>query len=281
MDVTDESLTKFQRWLRRRGRAEGTADSYMYQVARCAELDDPLERLLDPDLSPKYIHTIAAALKSWARFSKDGDLELELAEIKLPAAKRVKEKSILTREDWSKLREEINRADYISEPVRAELGMMASRGFRRGDILRLRKSDIAGALKSGTLVYEAKGRRRLAFPISSHWGPYLELLMEAGGRKKWERVCDLVSPGSNPKTRMDTAGKTITRSLSYCGEEVGIEDIHPHLLRRTYATFYYEACQDPVKLKDHMQWANIETAMLYVAASNQEELEAVADTLFS
>jgi len=35
-----------------------------------------------------------------------------------------------------------------------------------------------------------------------------------------------------------------------------------------------------VKLKDHMQWANIETAMRYVAESNAKELESVAEKMF-
>jgi len=278
--VTDKSIDGFRQWLRRRGRGDGTVKSYLYQVRRCVEFEDPVERLLDTSKSPKYVHTIAAALRAWAKYTKDKELELELSEIRLPAAKRVKERSVLTKEEWKKLRSEIDEADYITDPVRAGLGIMANRGFRRGDVLRLRKPEIASALKTGTLVYEAKGRKRLSFPLNDHWGSYLELVMKTPKRVKWERVYDLVSPASKVGSRMDTAGSTLSRALTYCGEAVGIDEIHPHLLRKTYATYFYEACKDPVKLKDHMQWSNIETAMLYVAASNRGELEAVAESIF-
>jgi integrase len=74
----------------------------------------------------------------------------------------------------------------------------------------------------------------------------------------------------------------ITRSLEKCALNIGldVDDVHPHLLRHTYATRYYEACQDPKKLQDHMSWANIATAMNYVGQSSREELDAIADAMF-
>ena len=262
----------FRKWLFRRGKADSTADAYCYQVSRGIDLD----RLVDRESAPKYLHSIRAAYKAFARFTKDDDLLEELEEISLPPAMRVHEKEALTKEEWLTLIDEIDSADYISEPVRSVLGMMACRGFRRGDVLRLRRVDISKGLNQGILTYEAKGRRRLSFPINDHWGSYLETLVET----KFDRVCDAVAPGSESGSSHDSAGSAVSRALEICAAEVGLEGVHPHLLRKTYATQFYLACEDPVKLKDHMQWANIQTAMLYVAKSDQKELEAVADSLF-
>jgi integrase len=268
-EPTDRELADFRRWLLRRGRSEGTATLYSYHVLRAYEEGDPVDRLT-AELAPKTLHGIAAALKSWARFNKDPELELELADVSLPPAARVKEKKAIPREAWLALIDEVGEADYIAEPVRGVLGLMACRGFRSGDVLRVTGAQTASAFKTGTLVFVAKGRRRLSFPLSPRWQPYLELCAPRKGRQVWQDIAP----------QRSSAAKTVARALSACASEVGIDEIHPHKLRGTYATYYYQACQDPVKLKDHMQWQSIETAMLYVATAGQKELEAVADTLF-
>lgn len=265
-------LQDFRKWLRRRGRTQGTANAYAYQISRGIDLD----RLVDEDAAPKYLHSIRAAYKSYAKFMKDDELMDELEEIALPPALRTREKSILTKDQWRDLIDEIDEADYISEPTRAALGMMACRGFRKGDVLRLRKEDVARGLSEGVLTYKAKGRRLLQFPVNDHWGPYLEILNQF----KFQHVAEIVSPRADLESAHDSAASSVARSLSGCAEEIGVDDIHPHLLRKTYATLYYQKCKDPEKLRAHMQWASIQTAMLYVAKSDQKELEAVADSLF-
>ncbi|MDP2607264.1 MAG: site-specific integrase [Deltaproteobacteria bacterium] len=270
---TDEELQGFHKWLRKRGRCQGTADLYTYQVRRSyTGGEDPLDRLLDDTAAPKTLHSIASALRAWAQHTRNDALKHEISEISLPAASRISEKKVLTRKQWLDLRQEIDQADYIDDPVRGVLGLMAARGFRRGDVLRLTRDVIKDSFTSGTLTYVAKGRRRLSFPVTRHWEASLKLCYP----RKDETVAECVSPGHT----LGAAEKTVSRALTACGEEVGIAKINPHLLRKTYATYYYEACKDPVKLKDHMQWAAIETAMLYVAQSSQKDLEAVADTLF-
>jgi integrase len=279
--VPADQLEAFQVWLRKYGRTASTADRY----AKCVsvsykEYDDPTEKLIDDDLAPLYLRTLRAALKAWAEFHNNSDLAEELSKIRLPPGIRQAPKAPLSVEEWRILRKEINEGKWLTnEAMRAELGMMACRGFRVSDVLRIKKEEVEEALLQGVLAYQGKGRKRIEFTVAPIWRPYLEILAAQGG--EWERVEDLISPKSKPKARRASATRKVERTLIRCGKKAGIEkSLHPHLLRHTYATRYYEACKDPMMLKEHMQWSNVNTALGYVDAGKVTELDKVASSLF-
>jgi integrase len=279
MEITTEDLDDYRVWLRKYGKSKDTAGQYAMNVRRAYAAGGPLERLVDTDLSPKYLQLIKASLKAWAKFCKDDELAAELNEVRLPPALRRKESVPLTKEEWQNLRAEVEEASYLKEPMRGELGLLVCRGFRRGDVLRLKRKEVTNALRKGVLDYEGKGRKRLLFTVAPSWRRYLEIFAD---HKGWDRVEDLISPRSKPERRRDSAGKAVARALEKCGSRVGLdpEDMHPHLLRKTYATLYFQKCLDPVKLQKHMQWSNVETALGYVSAGSVGELDAIADSMF-
>lgn len=277
----------YREWLRRRGLGDSTIHQYVFHAGRAVGGEDPFDRITDRGLSPKYRRVCKAAIISFARYNESlGDKEAtktiaSIKEVKLPSPVRQEVKVPLTMEQWRALRAEIDEADYISEPMRCELGLMASRGLRRGDVLRLHRKEISEALKTGTLSYVAKGERRLEFGVLS-WVGYLETLhREFSAAKGSEVVADLISPGSAEKTRMKVAGALVVKGLRKVAAKVeGIDEIAPHDLRRTYATHYYEACgKDPAKLQAHMCWSSLTTAMGYVNAGSRESLDAVAEEM--
>lgn len=279
MEISEDDLNDYQLWLRKYGRSKDTAEQYAMNVRRAYEAGGPLERLVDTDLSPKYLRLIQASLKTWAEFCKDDELSEELKLIKLPPAIRRKVSTPLTEKEWKNLRTEIEEASYLREPMRGELGMLACRGFRRGDVLRLKRKEVTNALRKGVLDYEGKGRKRLNFTVAPYWRGYLEIFASYKG---WDRVEDLISPRTKPETRRASAGKAVDRALKKCGAKVGLDpqDIHPHLLRKTYATLYYQKCLDATMLQAHMQWSDVSTALGYVSAGSVGRLDAVADSLF-
>jgi len=279
MEIEESELEEYKLWLRKYGRSKDTAEQYAVNVRRAYAVGGPLERLVDTELSPKYLRLIKASVKAWAEFHHDDDLVAEIKRVKLPTAIRRKESVPLTEKEWRNLAQEIDEADYIPEPMRGELGMLVCRGFRRGDVLRLKRKEVTTALRKGVLDYEGKGRKRLVFTVAPSWRKYLELFADFD---KWDRVEDLICPAASERTRRDSAGKAVSRALEKCGSSIGLdsEDVHPHLLRKTYATLYYAKCLDPAKLQAHMQWADITTAMGYVNAGTREELDAIADSLF-
>lgn len=277
MPISERELEDFKTWLVRYGRSKGTAAQYARNVRRAFEDGDPLSKLTDPDLSPKYLHLIKASLKAFSQFNDNSHLLLELQKVRLPPSRRRAAGVALSKSEWEALRQEIDDAAYLKEPTRAVLGMLACRGFRVGDVLRLKRKEVAKALKKEVLEYEGKGRKRLRFTVSPHWKPYLGTFVE---HRDWDRVEDLISPGA--EDRRKSAGKAVSRALEKCGTAIGLdpEELHPHLLRKTYATLYYGKCSDPELLRQHMQWQSVEVAMGYVKELSQKQLDAVADELF-
>jgi integrase len=72
----------------------------------------------------------------------------------------------------------------------------------------------------------------------------------------------------------------VERALSTVAARLGIEDLYPHRLRRTYATEYLRALgpdsEAPIKLQQHMQWASMTTAFMYVDHPRGAALDEVA-----
>lgn len=268
----------FTEHLRRYGRSPGTIRTYQRVINGLQKCRDPFERLNDDSLSPKYRALNRAVLSAYCKFKGNDELLRELSLVKLPPPRRLQNKQPLTDDQWKALRHEIHRASYLDPPVRAEIIMLVNRGFRCGDVLRLRATEVKQALRSNVLNYQAKGGRRLEFSVTRHWKPALACFDEYFEEFEDDsQVWELISDGSQ-----ESAHKQIAKGLVECGERVGVkpDDMHPHLLRKTYATRFYNLCKDPLKLRDHMQWASIETAMLYVAGADRAELDDLAEGMF-
>jgi site-specific recombinase XerD len=274
-------LDAYAAWLRRRG----TAPSSIKEYVRLAAFPDPIERMTDRTLSPKYRRLIKAVARSYARFNEDKTLLDELDEVRLPAAVRKHAKIPLPKHDWKRLIDEIDAADYIDEATRAVLGIMATRGLRLGDVLRLSKHEVTAALRDGILAFTAKGERRLEFGVTKTWRPYLEMLQAAfveQAHRRPRQVWDLIAHrAGNP---YKAASLSIGRALRVVGKEAGLEvrELHCHRLRRTVASTFFEICgHDPMKLKAYLQWQSLETAMGYADHVKREDLDAVGEKMFT
>jgi integrase len=281
--VKQRDLHGFRNWLFEFGLAEGTVDIYSRNVRLAYAEGGPLVRLRDDGLAPKTRRHILASCRRWAEYREDAKLTKSLRRLRLPPPRRKTAKIPLERDQLFALVDEIDGADYLGDAMRAQLGMMACRGFRCGDVLRLKRREIVNALGTGTLAYEAKGRRRIEFSVLGTYSRYLDIFMEYSS--KWTRVEDLISPASQPgRRRRKAAAQASSRALIKCADALDIDNIHPHRLRRTYAVEYLRALQgDPeavIKLQQHMQWATIATAMQYVDHARGAELDVAAETMW-
>ena len=280
---TPRKLEAFEAWLLRYGRGARTAALYVHDVRRAFALGGPLQRLSDDALAPKTLRHILAACRAWAEHTDDGDLLVDLKKVRLPPAVRSSAKVPLERDDWLELLAEFDRADYLAEPMRAQLALMGRRGFRCGDILRALRPQVTAALKTGVFAYKAKGRRPVEFRVVDTYERYLQTLADHRG---WKQVADLISPHSeHADSARAAAHKATSRALNACADIIDVESVHPHRLRRTYATQFLKQLKgDPealVKLQQHMGWRSLSTALEYVDHDRGAELDHVAEGMFS
>jgi site-specific recombinase XerC len=284
----DLDLDGFRTYLRRRGSPETTVSTYV------SLLSHGPERVRSRTMAPKSRGVMLAAWRAYARFRRRsgdpaGDELLEdLADVRLPPLVRQRPQLPLPRPLFDLLRDAIDEDDDLAPPERAALGVMANRGLRSIDIREVKREAVSGALKTGVLSFVAKGGRRLEFGVNNAYRPYLEMLdVEFAARRARDAdVADLlVARGTKAAARSTSAARAIARSLKVVTKKLplakhGVElaDVHPHILRRTYATLFYEACgRDVVQLKQHMGWSNIQTAVNYVDHDRRAELDEIAE----
>jgi integrase len=154
------------------------------------------------------------------------------------------------------------------------------RGIRCGDILRVTKDELQGALKTGTLAFESKGKRRQEYSAAP-MRPYLEALDDLWWRPDSTHVRHLVSNSHKESAAL----KAVSRGFKKVAERLKMDpgDIYPHRFRHTYVTHFLQAMAgDPeavFKLQDQMAWARLETASNYLRRSRREELDVIESRL--
>ncbi len=276
MEITERKLKEFRNWMLERGRTQGTADLYTLNIRTCA--GDPkglTSRLISGRLAPNTMRLNLASLRAWAEFSEDGKLNKRLGDIRLPPPRRIKEKIPLELTDLKRYIKHLQTVPMRNEAMRQVLLIMALRGLRSGDVVRIRRVDDVRAVDSGKLVYEGKGRKRTEIAVAPIRAP-IEAL---AAMKHWDRVSDLISSTNRPRT----ISMNIWKAARRAARQIGIKDVYPHRLRRTFATHYLnELKNDPnalVKLQRYMQWESIATAARYVDAVSQDELDEIGAAL--
>lgn len=278
MEITEENIEKFRRWVVSRGRASGTADLYISNLKSCSQ--DPkgvTNRLVAGGLSPNSKRTNIAALRAWAKFAKNTELAEWLDEIKLPPPRRIRTKLPLGRDDLRGVVKHLRTCRMHCEPMRHVLLIIALRGIRSGDVLRIERREVVRALATGKLIYEGKGSKRIEIDAR----PINDQLKALAAIEKWSRVRDLVAIGKNGRA----VSNKVWRASRRTAKQVGIADMNPHRYRHTFATNFLALLKgDPnaiVKLQQYMAWESMATAARYVDSISQNELDTIGADLIA
>jgi integrase len=278
VEISERNLEKFRQWLLGRGRSDDTAYLYTTNVRSCAE--DPAgltHRLISDKLAPNTVRGNLAALRSWATFAEDGRLLKQLGDLRLPPARRVRDKPPLGAESWKKIVRHLRSCTTRPPAMRHVLLIMAIRGFRSGDVLRLKRTEVVRALSTGKLAYEGKGRKRIEFSAE----PIREQLEALAAFRGWERVRDLIGTGTSRRG----LSRKVWRAAIRTAKAAGIAEMNPHRYRHTFATNYLaELKGDPnaiVKLQKYMAWESMNTAARYVDSVSMDELDKIGAGLVS
>lgn len=276
-------LESFRSYLGEFGLSSGTIEGYARDLKIAFDAGGFIERLRDDSLAPKTRRRILAAGRHWASFDDDENLTKQLKKLRLPPPRRKKPKVPIERIGLFDVIDEIEKADYLDVPMRSVLLLMTKRGLRCGDALRIQKSEVVGALSTGTLSFLAKGKRQLEYRVLKTFKKALVDLAKQDG--KWQLVDQLIAPHTkDPEVRRKTAAKAVQRALTKVGVRAGVLGLYPHRLRRTYAVQYLQQMKgDPealMKLTQHMCWVSMQTAMEYVDHARGGDLDVHAEKIF-
>jgi len=277
-------LDDFHDWLCKRGRRR-SANKYRSVARRwLADPEKLAAQMVARKESPNYRRSLIACVRAWAHYTKDGDLLLRLSDIKRPPpiARDVREPFEFN--EWFSIRDAIDSDTGLSDTKRLVCAIIALRGIRCGDVLRLTEREINQAIKTGILAYEGKNERPQQYNAEPLRG-YLEELAAL----PWRGTCvrDMVCPFSrgDEEKRQESAGRAIRLVFDQIAEKLEMDpkDLYAHRFRHTYATYFLQEMKgDPeaiFKLQQQMGWAKLDTAANYLRRSRREELDEVEERL--
>ena len=171
--------------------------------------------------------------------------------------------------EWRSL---LSAIDSEESPQREILVLLCRTGLRIGDIGRIERDHVLGAVDDGVLYLVQKGGHYRPYP-SRAIKDTLDALLE----HRWGVLWEAISQTSERAYYMATS-----RALKRAATEAGLDasKVHPHLLRKTVATQLLRSTNgNLIAVQKLMGHANVTTTQRYVAFTDVEELSDLMDAL--
>ncbi len=219
--------------------------------------------------APRTVNRRLAALSrffKWAaaRSLVRRDPTAEVRTLRIPA----RQPKALSRQEEHKLRRVVEQAGNMRDIALVEV--MLGTGVRVGELLDLRRSDVALKARSGSLtVRRGKGGLTRTVPLTADVRNALNVYLQRIGRELGDG--DPLWQGTRGPLQ-DRGG--ICRLLEKYARWAGIEELTPHILRHTFATRYLEANPGDLRgLASLLGHASLNTVMIYTEPTEEDLLE--------
>lgn len=213
-------------------------------------------------LSSSSIHGCMRAVKSFYNFCiSEGYLSDFSRQLKLPKIHK-DEKQIL---DDTEIKQLMNSFDKVNADINLRnkciVALMLDSGLRRGEILRLNVGDVD--FRNKMLLVRGKGCKQRLVPLGLMSCDLLSEYMQK------VRSCCHTWNAEERAFFLDRFGKRCSENLvkqlfQDLKQSSGIERLHPHLLRHTFATYYLADGGDLETLRLILGHTDIQTTQTYL-----------------
>lgn len=249
-----DQLTEFFDWLI----SEDPADLNLLKFKQYGVFLKSQTKRNGDKLSSSSVHGAMRAVKAFYNFCIGEDyLDDFSRQLRLPKV-HCKEQLILDDQEILLLLKKLdNSAARNNQRNRCFVLLMLDSGLRRGEIPRINIDDISFPTRS--MIVRGKGSKQRLIPMGektcSQLLDYrLRFRSAAGGSEPF--FLD-----QNGNRCSDNLVKLVFQRLK---EETGIERLHPHLLRHTFATYYLADGGDLETLRLILGHSNIHTTQMYL-----------------
>ena len=249
-----DQLTEFFDWLL----SEDPADLNLLKFKQYGVFLKSQTKRNGDKLSSSSVHGAMRAVKAFYNFCIGEDyLDDFSRQLRLPKIYK-KEQLILDDQEILLLLKVLdNSAARNNQRNRCFVLLMLDSGLRRGEIPRININDISFPTRS--MIVRGKGSKQRLIPMgektcSKLLDYRLRFRSAAGGSEPF--FLD-----QNGNRCSDNLVKLVFQRLK---EETGIERLHPHLLRHTFATYYLADGGDLETLRLILGHSNIHTTQMYL-----------------
>lgn len=259
-------LRAFAEHLRREERAETTVEKYLRDAEafavwqRCGAVtkDSVLawrEALLETGLSPVTVNAKLSALHSLLQFLGWGDCRVKYLKIQRRTFRESARE--LSRQEFGRLLETARHQGR--ERLELLMETICATGIRVSEVRHI----TVEAAKRGMAEVRMKGKIRV---ILLPQKLCRKLLKYAGRQKIAAGEIFLTGSGKG------LSRKQIWKEMKSLCEKAGVEPskVFPHNLRHLFASLFYRASRDIVKLADVLGHSSIETTRIYLISTGKE-----------
>ena len=269
--VNTEQIAAFGRHLQIEERSAGTIEKYLRDVrAFAAWLDGaPVSRekaaawrdsLLDRGYAPVTVNSMIAAVNQLFTFLGWEDCKIKA--LKLQRRLFRDDRRELSREEYERLLEAARANDQ--ERLALLMEAICSTGVRVSEVRYL----TVEAAKAGRAEIRLKGKIRV---ILLPRKLCRKLLKYAAKNKTASGEIFLTRSGKSLSRRQ------IWAEMKRLCRKAGVEPskVFPHNLRHLFATLFYRACRDIVRLADVLGHSSIETTRIYLRTAGTEHIRVL------
>ena len=266
MSVSKSDLAGFADCLKNGDRSPGTIEKYLHDASDFAlwlgqrELTRETavqwrEFLLQQNYAPVTINSMLSAVNSLFKFLGRGDCRIRFLRVQRRAFREQSRE--LTRAEYQKL------LDTAAEQGQERLGLLmetiCATGIRVSEVRYITveaaqrgRAEISLKGKIRTILLPAKLCRKLLKYVRKQKTASGEIFLTRSGK---------------PVSR-----RQIWREMKALCEKAGVESskVFPHNLRHLFATLFYKACRDIVKLADILGHSSINTTRIYLMTTGAE-----------
>lgn len=263
-DANEKILKRYVACLRLDGKSSGTIYQYTRAIRRLAEnVPKPFEEMGTYDIrymlamekergiSGRTLENTRAMLSSFFQWLTSEDLIMKNPCVNIKPIKYTEE----CRLPFSDTEMDAIRGACRTKKERAIVEMLASTGLRVSELAQLDVSDIEMNTHTVTVRHGKGDKERITYATAvamKHYKEYLQNRKEMHPAAFTNRAGDRLNAGG------------IRKILKCIGERAGVENVHPHRFRRTFATGLAGRGMDVQEVGKLLGHANINTTMIYV-----------------
>ena len=264
--LTGEKIREFERYLGEEEHRRATVEKYLRNVrffARWLEgrkIDKEAvaawkEHLQGEGYAPSTVNSKLVALNRFFGFAHLEECRVKFLHVQRRAFRE--DSRDLARQEYERLLMAARRSgDRRLELV---IGTIGATGIRVGELPFV----TVEAARRGRTTVNLKGKVRVILLPEKLCGKLLSYAKRAGIRS---------GEIFRTKSGRGLSRRQIWREMKMLSKRAGVEGtkVFPHNLRHLFATVFYEACGDIVKLADVLGHSSIETTRIYLMTTGKE-----------
>ena len=263
--ITERSIKKFEKYMREQERSTSTISNYIRELRALQFYSDgeaitktkllEYKSILNDRYKPSTVNVSVAAINSYLKFIGRNDIALKPVRVQKNSFEENDKE--LSKSDYERLT--VTAYKNGDERLALAVQTICSTGIRVSELQYI----TVQAKADGHTIIACKGKRRTLFLPQK----LCRLLKQYCDKRCITQGAVFVTSGGKPLDRSN-----LWKQMKRLCEQAKVQKskVYPHNLRHLFATAFYRAYKDIVKLADVFGHSSIETTRIYLVTSMAE-----------